>query len=261
MTTMTTAPHATVLAARHDVAGSTHGGSPDNPALLRLGAASLVLGFVSQVPLGLLHPHAEDPNDSAAAFTEYGHSNDWVLVHLGQFVCALLVTFGLVVIATSLARQTGLAGALAVLAALTAVTTVAVFAVQMAVDGIALKAAVDAWLSASGAADQAAAFDVAEGVRATEKGLSALFHLNNGITLLSLGIGVAVGSGHPRWLGWIGATAGSGLLILAVLTAQTGFSHEATSLALPATVMSGVFVVGMAVVLWRRAARRDENPA
>jgi hypothetical protein len=258
---MTNAPHTLPLAPSHDRAGRSYGGSPDNPVLLRLGAASLVLGFVSQVPLGVLHPHAEDPNDSAAAFTEYARSNDWVLVHLGQFACALLVTLGLVVIATSLVRQRGLPGALAVIAALTTVTTTAVFAVQMAVDGVALKAAVDAWLSASGSTEQAAAFGVAEGIRATEKGLSALFHLNNGLTLISLGIGIALGGRYPRWLGWVGTTAGASLLVVAVLTAQTGFSPEAASLALPATVLLAVFITGMSVALWRRATRHNENAA
>jgi hypothetical protein len=234
---------------------------PDNPVLLRLGAVSLVLGFLGQVPLGVLHPHQENPNDSPAAFTEYAHSGDWVVVHLGQFVSALLVTFGLIVIATSLTRQKGFAGALPVLGALTAVTTTAVFAVQMAVDGVALKAAVDAWISTSGGAEQSAAFHVADGIRATEKGLSALFHLNNGLTLVSLGIAVALGSRYPRWLGWVGATAGAGLLLLAMLTAQTGFSREAASVAQPATLLLAVFVAGMAISVWRRATRPSENPA
>ena len=257
---MTTASHTSSGASTRGPADSFPDGA-DNPVLLRLGAASLVLGFLGQVPFGLLHPHAEDPNDSSAAFTEYGHSSDWVLVHLGQFACALLVTFGLVVIATSLARQRGLAGALAVFGALTAVTTTAVFAVQMAVDGIALKAAVDVWLSAAGEAEQSAAFGVAEGIRATEKGLSALFHLNNGLTLLTLGISIALGRRYPRWLGWVGATVGAGFLAVGLLTAQTGFSPEATSLALPATALLAAFVIGMSVALWRRAARHDERVA
>jgi uncharacterized membrane protein len=260
MTTMTTAPETSPRARTHDRGGRSYADSPENPVLLRVGAASLVLGFVSQVPLGLLHPHEKQPNDSVGAFAEYAHADDWVLVHLGQFACALLVTLGLVVIATSLARQRGLPGALAVIAALTAVTTTAVFAVQMAVDGIALKAAVDAWFSASGGADQSAAFRVAEGIRATEKGLSALFHLNNGLTLISLGLAVALGSLYPRWLGWVGATVGASLLVLAVLTAQTGFSQEATSIALPASALLAVFVIGMSVALWRRATRHNENP-
>ena len=61
----------------------------------------LVVGLLSQVPLGTLHPHQEYANDSAAAFHEYAHSEDWVLVHLGQYVGVLLVAIGLVAVATS----------------------------------------------------------------------------------------------------------------------------------------------------------------
>jgi hypothetical protein len=258
---MTTVPHPSTVAPSPDRTDTSGTRSADNPVLLRIGAASLALGFLSQVPLGVLHPHQEDPNNSQAAFTEYAHSGDWVLVHLGQFVGTLLATLGLVVIATSLARQRGLPGALAVVGTLTAVTTTAVFAVQMAIDGIALKAAVDAWISASGGAEQSGAFDVAEGIRATEKGLSALFHLNNGLTLLSLGIGIALARRYPRWLGWVGATAGASLLVLAVLTAQTGFSRQAASVGQPITLVLAVFVAGMSVSLWRRATRHRENPA
>ncbi|GAA3510714.1 hypothetical protein [Georgenia daeguensis] len=45
----------------------------------------------------------------------------------------------------------------------------AVFAVQMAVDGVALKGAVDTWVNAA-EADRQAAFVAAEAVRWTEKG-------------------------------------------------------------------------------------------
>ena len=127
----------------------------------------------------------------------------------------------------------------------------AVFAVQMAVDGVALKAAIDAWEAASSTADATAAYRVAESVRSVEKGLSALFNLVNGLTLLSLGVGLTLGGGRGRRLGWIAAVAGVGFVAVGFLTARTGFSHEATSAALPATVTLVVFAVGMAFAGWR----------
>ena len=94
-------------------------------------------------------------------------------------------------------------------AAVMAVVSAAVFAVQMAIDGVALKAAIDAWEAASSTADATAAYRVAESVRSVEKGLSALFNLVNGLTLLSLGAGLCssaaaegAGSvGSRRWRG------------------------------------------------------------
>jgi hypothetical protein len=227
----------------------------DSPALLRLGAVAMVVGLLGQLPLGAVHPHEAYANDSAAAFHEYAHSHDWLMVHLGQFLGVLLVALGLVAMARSLARQPGLPGALGVVGSVTVVVSVAVFAVQMAVDGVALKAAVDAWVSAPGATEQEVAYRVAESIRSVEKGLSALFDLTNGFTLLCLGVAVGLGRGRPRWLGWAGAVSGLGLVAVGVLTARTGFSREATSLMLPTTAVLAVFVIGMAVSMWRRARR------
>ena len=225
---------------------------PESPDQLRLGTATLVAGLLSQVPLGALHPHREYANDSVAAFHEYTHSGDWVLVHLGQFLGLMLATIGLVAVATSLGRHRGTAGFLGQVAVVTAVVSAAVFAVQMAVDGVALKAAVDAWDMATTTADQSASYRVAESVRSVEKGLSALFNLINGLTLLSLGIGLTLGSGRGRRLGWIAAVAGVGFVAVGVLTARTGFSHEAASAALPATGALVVFAIGMAFAAWRK---------
>lgn len=228
----------------------------EDPNRLRVGAVALLVGLLSQIPLGALHPHREYANDSVAAFHEYAHSEDWVLVHLAQFLGMLLVTVGLVALATTLARQRGAAGIFGLVAAVTALISIAVFAVQMAVDGVALKAAIDAWESATSATDQAAAYRVADSIRSIEKGLSALFNLTNGLTLLNLGVGLTLSRGHGRRLGWLAALAGVGLLTVGVITARTGFSHEASSLALPTTGALAVFAVGLMITTWRSAAGR-----
>jgi hypothetical protein len=231
---------------------------PRDPNRLRYGTAMLVAGLGAQVPLGALHPHQEYANDSVAAFHEYAHSQAWVLVHLGQFLGLLLVSIGLVTVATTLARKTGAAGFLGLVAAVSALVAAAVFAVQMAVDGVALKAAIDAWESATGATDQAAAYRVAESIRSVEKGLSALFNITNGLTLLSLGVGLPLADnrdrGGGRWLGWLAVLAGVGLLTVGVLTARTGFSHSASTVALPASAAMAAFGIGIMVTTWRGAS-------
>jgi hypothetical protein len=149
------------------------------------------------------HPPQADPNDSPGAFAEYAQSHNWVLVHIGQFTGALLITLGLVALARHLSRQPGITGALAIPGGAAAVLVAAVFAVQMAVDGVALKATIDAWTIADGSADKAAAFMVADGIRSLEKALSGFFHLCNGVTLLALGLALATGRGsRAGWAGW-----------------------------------------------------------
>jgi hypothetical protein len=220
---------------------------------LRLGAVAGVSGVVLTITMGYLHPSAEQPNNSVAAFHEYAHSQHWTSIHMGQFVGALLIVIALVSLGRPLSRRPGPAGALAVVGTLTAVLVAAVFAVQMAVDGVALKGTIDAWSHATSATDQATAFQTAEAIRWIEKALSAFFHLVNGITLLMLGAAIAVGRPPPRWLGWIGVVAGIGVLAGSWSTAHTGFSPQASTILLLPSLLTMIFVLGVSGSMWRRS--------
>ena len=224
-------------------------------ALLRVGAVAGLAGLLLTVVTGQLHPGRADPNDSRAAFSEYAHSGIWTAVHVGQFIGTLLLALALLALARALSRQPGLPGALAVVGAVTAVLLVAVFTVQMAVDGVALRAAIDSWTHAPAGPAKASAFQVAEGLRGLEKGLSGFFHLANGLTLLSLGLSVALGHLYARWLGWTAVVAGLAFLVGGVVTAHTGFSPAAGRFLTPALLLLAVFLVGACVSMWRRAGR------
>jgi hypothetical protein len=229
-------------------AGRTPGGA--DRSLLRLGAVAGAAGILLQVVTDQLHPSRAHPNDSPAAFAEYARSDSWVAVHIGQYVGTLLIVLALVALARSAARQHGVAGALAVVGTVAAVVVAAVFTVQMAVDGVALKAAVDVWSNAP-AADKPAAFLTADAIRSVEKGLGGFFQMTNGVTLLALGLSVALGSAFPRWLGWVGAVAGAGWFVGGVVTAHTGFSMEASRILLAPLLLSLLFLLGVCVAMWR----------
>jgi hypothetical protein len=223
---------------------------------LRLGAALGALGVVVQIVMDRLHPHGVDPNDSAAAFREYATSDIWTEVHIGQFTGTLFIVLGLIALGRSLARQSGFPGALGTVSTVTAVLIAAVFAVQMAVDGVALKAAIDAWIGAVNPTERAAAFQVAESVRWTEKGLGGFFQIIQGVTLLTLGLSMALGRRYPRWLGWIGVLAGIAIAAGGTVTAHTGFSAQAGLILLLGTLLLAVFLVGAFISMWRRSAAR-----
>lgn len=226
-------------------------------SLLRLGAVLGLLGFLVQVVMDRLHPHGVAPNDSVSAFREYAGSDIWTAVHIGQFVGTLFIVLALVALARSLYQQPGVAGALAVVGTVTAILVAAVFAVQMAVDGVALKAAINTWIAAASPADQSVAFQVAETVRWTEKGLGGLFQFINGTTLLALGVSIALGDRYPKWIGFVGALAGVGFLAGGIVTAHTGFSARAGWLLTPATVLLAVFLLGAVILMWRRSGRAE----
>lgn len=228
-------------------------GDREEGPLLRLAAAVGIVGIALQVVMDRLHPHRVDPNDSVAVFREYAESHDWTWVHIGQFAGTLFIVIGLFALARSLTRQGGTAGALGVFGAVTSVLVAAVFTVQMAVDGVALKAAIGAWVGAP-AGDKSVAFQVAESVRWTEKGLGGFFQMLEGATLLALGLSIALGARYPKWLGWVAGLAGVSMMAGGTTTAHTGFSQQAGLILLPATVLLAVFLIGTFILMWRRRA-------
>ncbi len=223
-------------------------------ALLRVGAAAGSAGLLVQIVADQLHPAQADPNDSRAAFAEYSRSRIWTGVHLGQFLGTVLLAIALLALARALSRQRGLPGALALVGAFTTVVLTCVFTVQMALDGVALRAAVHTWAVATGP-EKTSAFQVADGLRGLEKGLSALFHLSNGLTLLALGLSLSLGRLYPRWLGWTASLAGMGFLGGGLVTAHAGFSSRAGLFLHPALLLLAIFVVGSGVAMWKRAGQ------
>jgi hypothetical protein len=220
-------------------------------AMLRLGAIAGATGVVLELILQHLHPHHEQPNHSVAAFTEYAHAHAWTAVHIGQFLGTLMIALALLVLSRALAQQSGAAGGLARAAGVVLVLVVGVFAVQMAVDGIALKHAVDDWASATGTA-RTSAFQVADSLRWLEKGLSGFFNLLNGIALLTLGISLIAGRTHRAWPGWIALLAGAGFLAGGVATATGGFSPHAGAFLEPALPLLVLFLAATYTTMWRQ---------
>jgi hypothetical protein len=221
--------------------------------LLRIGAVAGIVGAVLEVWLGGLHAGHTDPNDSAHVFTEYAASGIWTPVHIGQYAGAFLIVVALVVLARSIESGRGLARSAAVIGLLATTTVIGVFAVQMAVDGVVLREAVKSWVEAT-PADKPTAFLVAETVRWLEKGLSAFFHLNNGVALLALGVAVAAGRTYPRWIGATAIVGGLSFVAGGVVTADSGFSSQAATVLAPASLALAAFFLSIGVVMWRRAS-------
>jgi hypothetical protein len=246
------------------------GAGPSYTVLLRIGAVLAILGVVVFLASGMFHPSQADPGDSAAAFAEYAAHDDWIAVHLGQFVGSLLMLGALVALNQhfSLAGQPGGAAALARLGLVAAVASIAAVALLQAVDGVALKKMVDLWAAAPHE-EKAAAFRVAEGVRWIEVGINSYMRMLFGLTVALYGLAVGVGRGFPRWLGWVGLVMGLGWMAAGLMVGYNGFSVPTSMAGLPpALVMPAlmgmalltgygflVWVVVMGVLMWRRAGQ------
>ena len=220
----------------------------------RVGALMLPLAVPVLVGAEVLHPHREDPMDFRAAFTEYALSHTWTTVHLAEYFGFLLLLGGLVALYYSLSVRPGAGAWLAPFGLAAAVTTAASYTVLQAVDGIALKRAVDAWAGAP-PSGKAAAFAAAEAIRWTEMGMNGLSFFLAGLTLFLFGLAIALGSVYPRWMGLVAAVCGAAFMYNgAVEVAYEGF--VASIVKVVGLLLLAVWAFVMAAFMWRIGSRR-----
>ena len=248
--------------ATHEASGRQVGGDGRtllraNAITTRLGAVALLLGILVLVVSEIFHPSREDPMDNRAVFMEYAHSDIWTTVHLGQYFGFLFLLGGLVALYYSISARPGAGPGLAPFGLAAAVTAAASYTVLQAVDGITLKHAVDAWVSAP-AGQESAAFAAAEAVRWTEIGMNSLSNFLTGLTLFIYGVAIALGSVYPRWMGWIAAVSGAAFMYNgAVEVAYEGFIPSIIKLM--GILLLAMWAVAMAVLMWRTNSRRANS--
>jgi hypothetical protein len=226
----------------------------DDAITTRLGAVALPLGVIVLVVAEIFHPSREDPMDNAAVFKEYANSDIWTTVHLGEYFGFLLLLGGLVALYYSVSTRPGTGAGLAPFGLAAAVTAAASFTVLQAVDGIALKRAVEAWVSAP-ADQESAAFAAAEAVRWIEMGMNSLSYFLAGLTLFLYGVAIVLGSVYPRWVGLIAVISGVALMYNGVVeVAYEGF--VASTIKLVGFALWALWAFIMAVLMWRNGGRR-----
>jgi hypothetical protein len=232
-----------------------HAGRGDDSITARLGAVALPLGVVLIAVSEVFHPQREDPMDNPAVFVEYANSDAWTTVHLGQYLGFLLILGGLVALCYSVGARPGVGAGLAPFGLAAAVTTAASYTVLQAVDGITLKRAVDAWASAP-TDQQTAVFAAAEAVRWTEMGMNALSNFLTGITLLLIGVAIALGGGYPRWTGWMAVVSGLAFAYNGLV--EVAYEGFVPSIAKPVGILLlAVWAFIMAALMWRKGGRRS----
>jgi hypothetical protein len=226
----------------------------DDAITTRIGALALALAIPVLVVAEYFHPSKEDPMDNHAVFMEYAHSHIWTTVHLGEYFGFLLLLGGLVALYYSVSAKPGVGAGLAPFGLAAAVTAAASFTVLQAVDGVALKRAVDAWASAS-APQKTAAFAAAEAVRWTEIAMNSFSFFLAGVALFLFGLAIALGRVYPRWVGVIAAVSGAAFMYDgAVVVAYEGFVPSIIKLV--GLLLLAVWAFIMAFLMWRNGGRR-----
>ena len=216
----------------------------------KVGAIAAITGAILLFIGTFLHPMDADPNNALAAFTEYAADQMWVASHLTQFFGVALIVSGLVTLSRML--TSGNAGGWAQLGLAGSIASLAVAAALQAVDGVALKAMVDAWAVAP-EIDKAMLFHAAFGVRQVEAGLASLMGLLFGLTVAIYGVALVVDTNYPQWLGWVGIIGGIATAVASVVIGYTGFSSLAMAINMPASSVLLIWVIIVGIMMWRRS--------
>jgi len=166
---------------------------PDRTAPV-VSATLLLGGQLLAIVITQFHPGGV-ANDHPAVFAAYAGSGTWTAVHLGQFVATSILIGGLVAFCFALDGRAAPQRWAARLGAGAAVVALALYGVVMAVDGVALKQAVNAWASAP-AAEKPARFAGAEAIRWIEWGARSYENLALALALLL----IAVAAARTAWV-------------------------------------------------------------
>ena len=226
----------------------------DEAITTRIGAIALPLGIILfVVATAVFHPNREAPMDNPAIFTEYAQSDSWVAVHLAQWFAALLIIGGLVALYYSITtKPEAHVAAVARFGFAAALLTGASLTMLQAVDGVALKWAVDNWVRVP--ADQvAAAFSAAQALRWTEYSLQSYSNILLGLTLILYGLAIALGTVYPRWLGWVAAGSGLAWIVHGLMVPYVGLFDSIPRLV--AIVLMTLWAFIIAVLMWRNSSR------
>ena len=226
--------------------------------MLRMGSVAFIAGLAIAVVCTLiLHPTSEDLMNNPVVFAMYAEDPLWIATHIGQFAGILLIFAGGFVALHRLITRSGsgsTASALSWLGLVTAILSASTFAILQAVDGIALKIAVNTWYAVPPEQEQrkAISFGVAEGLRWTEWGLQAYYRMLTGAVAIIFGVAIVKSAVLGRWIGAVGIAAGVANMAAGVVTAYVGFSSVRDPVADLSTAIFYPWLVILAIFMWRK---------
>jgi hypothetical protein len=216
--------------------------------LLRFSAILLVVGVVMFILVTVLFHPGGIPNDDAGTFRVYANSTYWYLVHALQFAGNVIIVLGLLALFSGLNVKSGPVGVLNRFAAYSAVASLAAFAAVYAVDGIALREAIDAWLNAP-PPTQSAYFAVAEGLRVLEWGVRSFSDYLTGLSLVLFATVIMLTARISRPVGIIMGLTGLGFIVRGYtygLTITTGLYSNPPAINEALTI----FVIDLGLLVW-----------
>ena len=224
---------------------------------LRLSATLLLAGQLLYILVTQLHAGG-DANDHHSVFAGYADSGIWTVVHLGQFASMAILLAGLLALFSALDVRAGTARWAGRFGAAAAVATLALYGVLQAVDGVALKQAVNSWASAPDA-EKAARFASAEAVRWLEWGVRSYQNITLGLALLLFAVAVHAVR-IPRPIAYLMGLSGLTYLAQGWAVGSEGFSQAETIAIVLAFVLDMAWMIWLLVTAWRMGEEPGDFP-
>jgi hypothetical protein len=230
-----------------------------------MGSIAFLAGMVIFLVSTILHPGREDPTNHPLVFAEYAEDDLWIASHIGQFAGGMLAfAGGFIALFRLLSRsESGIALALAWMGLAATIAAGSALAVLQAVDGIALKIAVDSWYAlppssaSDGGEEKAIAFRVAEGIRWVEIAANSFFRILQGSVGIIFGVAIAASATTlSRWIGALGVFAGVATIILGVRVAYVGFATVGSIEDTISTWSYLAWVIILGIFMWRKTTAK-----
>jgi hypothetical protein len=220
--------------------------------MLRMGSVAFIAGIVITIVSTMFHASSEDLTNHPIVFAVYAESDLWIAAHIGQFAGVMLVFAGgfVALFRLIVGSKSSAASALAWLGFAVTIMAASTFAILQAVDGIALKRAVDSWYNTT-TEEKAIAFRVAEGVRWIEIGINSINRIIQGTVAIIFGVAIAKSALLSRWIGGVGIFAGVATVIAGVGVAYVGFA-PLLIVGDMATITTFAWVVILGIFMWRK---------
>jgi hypothetical protein len=216
---------------------------------LRLSAGLLLAGQLLYIGVTRFHAGG-DANNHPAIFAAYAANRIWAAVHLGQFASMAILLAGLLALFFALDLRDGTARWAGRFGAASAAAALALYGILQAVDGIALKQAVNAWASAPDA-EKAARFASAEAIRWLEWGVRSYQDFALGLALLLFAAALVRTAWVPRPIAHLMGLSGLAYLVQGWVAGSEGFSPTQSVAIVLAWVVSLVWMIWLVVVAWR----------
>ena|SRR5215217_3256511 len=229
--------------------------------MLRMGSIAFLAGMAIFLVSTILHPGREDPTNHPLVFAEYAEDELWIASHIGQFAGGMLAFAGGFVSLFWLLHtrsESGIASALAWMGLAATIAAGSALAVLQAVDGIALKMAVDSWYAVPAAygEEKAIAFRVVEGIRWIEIAANSFFRVLQGSVGVLFGVTILASGIFHRWIGALGVFAGVVTIILGVRAAYVGFATVGSIEDTVSTWTYLAWVVILGIFMWRKTTAK-----